>query len=64
MVIYWLKCSHHLFQSENRLAMGRVVISFRSGLFHGYVWIGGNELLYIMGWGGLGIRQMQVVVRF
>jgi hypothetical protein len=30
--------------------------------FMGCVWMGENVSLYLMGWGGLGIRQMRVGV--
>jgi hypothetical protein len=33
---------------------------YGAGCFMGCVWMGRNGFLYLMGWGGLGIRQMRV----
>jgi hypothetical protein len=42
------------------LLIGQVEIGFMVGCFIGCVWMSVNEFLYLMCWGGLGIRQMRV----
>jgi hypothetical protein len=43
-----------------RSANGAGCNEFNGDCFTGCVWMCGNEFLYLMGWGGLGIRQMRV----